>query len=101
MASLTAAFSLDGQTTTRIPAAFFSGIGHHAFVDLMLHRNGVTTPRETQLIWRLLQRRDAPPKGVRLIVKASEAFALYPASSPPTGSIASALDVLWRDLIEN
>ena len=101
MARLSAAFSLDGQTTTRIPPAFFSSLGHQGFVDLMMRRNGITTSRETRRLWRLLQRTDAPPKGVRLIIKASEALALYPPGSQPTGSIASALDVLWRDLVEN
>lgn len=86
---------------TRIPAAFFSDIGHQDFVDLMGHRQGVTTGRETRRLWRLLQRADAPPKSVVVLIKASELLSIYPAGSPRTGSIASALDVLWRDLIEN
>jgi hypothetical protein len=101
MARLTAGFSLDGQTMTRIPAAFFSDIGHQDFVDLMGRRKGRTIPRETRRLWRLLQRADAPPKSVVVLIKASEALALYPPGSQPTGSIASALDSLWRDLIEN
>ena len=101
MAQLTAAFSLDGQTTTRIPAAFFSRLGRQGFIDLMAHRDGITNAKETRDIWHLLQRPDAPPKGVRLIFKTSDVLGVHPPGSPPTGSIPSALDALWRNLIEN
>ena len=101
MARLTVAFSLDGQTTTPIPAAFFSDLGRQGFIDLMLQRRGVTNTRETRHIWRLLQRPDVPPKNARLIIEKTELLNLYPAGSPPTGSLASALDALWGDVIEN
>ena len=101
MARLTAAFSLDGQTTVRIPPAFFSDLGRQQFAELMSCRGGVTNAAETKQLWRLLHRRDTPPKGVLVIVSSIEALALYPPGWPGSGSIASALDLLWADFIEN
>lgn len=102
MARLTASFSLDGKTTTAVPSRFFAELGRQGFIALMApYRDGITTAQETRQIWRLLHRQDAPPKSVRLIIKTSEIMALYPRGAPGTGSIASALDALWADLVEN